>query len=877
MAKAITTEEWLPGDPRLPRKHHELGAGALYVKLQYNMNVPASRDEYEMVKFMGDDGEWSIGYDCSGKKGKAVKNPKTGYRHIKDLTLYEVSSVLAGAAPHTGTLAVKGDEAVREVKSLFGTYAASADGEVLDLARFPVEVKDAWDLYNEAVDLADAAFEVKDGTTDLEAKVSEAWDALAAAVETADAEGTWGTKAYDDEDEEDEEDEDYEEMSVAAKKRRKRKSEFTAGEEDDEEDKAFITETGISAAGRARRGARGRSQAYNPDAVDADRDMIVQEGTPFTPGQDPVAQARQTDQQLQGLERHVDEREARARARRLSERNAQNAAYPEETRLEADKRKLEKLASSERFGSRAYRGYMDRIAEIDVQLRHAIEGRNKPRPKTPDFDDDDAGGTGAIVMFSDEGDDEMVDRGFKPVYRKAPGYDHGFNVYDGVAHLYSRFGLVVQASDGTWWASDGMHQERGFRSRKQATDALFKIRAGKPVLDPPRAPGGRPTDAELADTNARLAALGRVQDVGADEMIARSGQVLEGGRGISPGEEAGLQNLVSPTRLAELRTGDPIYDALIAEGIDSTSDRAEVAKALTDDYADAGPKATPANIAEALNTDAVRGAINTYNSFNPDAEDDTKKGSDDYPDYGRMRTSGDAIVADVQARAEALAAASPKSSVGQVLNAAYHSFGRDEGPGSAPGSHRGGKQSNRSMLALQAMEINKRVEKDRAVERSREKDLARARKNPELIDALRTALDLPTDPEDEGGLFHRYSDAEIAAAGLLKYHKAGAKPASPTRSPTPCRCSPRKVRSRRGGAVTTTATASRNSTNWAQWPRRCTRSCPRRRCRRCCSRPATSSWRPARCATPPTWAKGGPEPSATSPGRRTSAAAAASR
>lgn len=107
VGKTLSIEELMPGDPRLPLKLLQMGAGALQAKVQFNMKTTRGRDAFEDVKFWQEEGEWSIGYDAKGQGGKAIRNASTGVREIHKMALFEVSPVLFGAAPHTSTLAVK--------------------------------------------------------------------------------------------------------------------------------------------------------------------------------------------------------------------------------------------------------------------------------------------------------------------------------------------------------------------------------------------------------------------------------------------------------------------------------------------------------------------------------------------------------------------------------------------------------------------------------------------------------------------------------------------------------------------------------------------------------------------------------------------------
>ncbi len=105
VAKTLAIEELMPGDPRLPAGLKALNAGALVVDMQFNLATERGRDAFGDVKFWGEEGEWSIGYDA--KKPGYSTTGADGIRQIKTLDLFEYSPVLFGAAPHTTTLALK--------------------------------------------------------------------------------------------------------------------------------------------------------------------------------------------------------------------------------------------------------------------------------------------------------------------------------------------------------------------------------------------------------------------------------------------------------------------------------------------------------------------------------------------------------------------------------------------------------------------------------------------------------------------------------------------------------------------------------------------------------------------------------------------------
>lgn len=117
-------KELYPGDPDLPStlpdgRPWPAEAGALRVKMRFNLNTQRGRDAYEDVKFFGPQQEWSIGYMVP--KNGATIDKATGARRIQEMALYEYSPVLFGAMPAARTTSVK--EAQRtfaEVKAAHG-------------------------------------------------------------------------------------------------------------------------------------------------------------------------------------------------------------------------------------------------------------------------------------------------------------------------------------------------------------------------------------------------------------------------------------------------------------------------------------------------------------------------------------------------------------------------------------------------------------------------------------------------------------------------------------------------------------------------------------------------------------------------------------
>jgi HK97 family phage prohead protease len=114
VAKTLRVEELMPGDPRLPSDLISKNAGALLVRMQFNLNTSRGRDAFGDVQFFGPEQEWSIGYAVAEGKSETGKD---GIRRIKELELYEYSPVIFGAAPHTRTLNVKNADDIIEGKA----------------------------------------------------------------------------------------------------------------------------------------------------------------------------------------------------------------------------------------------------------------------------------------------------------------------------------------------------------------------------------------------------------------------------------------------------------------------------------------------------------------------------------------------------------------------------------------------------------------------------------------------------------------------------------------------------------------------------------------------------------------------------------------
>ena len=106
LGKTLHSEEYRPGDPRLPKttgdgKPWPREAGALVCKVRL-FNSRAGQEAAERWREYGSEQQYSIGYVVP--PGKATRDPKTGIRRIKALELYEVSDVLWGAMPLAGPM-----------------------------------------------------------------------------------------------------------------------------------------------------------------------------------------------------------------------------------------------------------------------------------------------------------------------------------------------------------------------------------------------------------------------------------------------------------------------------------------------------------------------------------------------------------------------------------------------------------------------------------------------------------------------------------------------------------------------------------------------------------------------------------------------------
>lgn len=98
------------GEPPVGRGTIHEEAGRAILKGRFFLTTAAGREAFEIVKEMGDIGEWSFGYDALEVAPVTPELREKGVRRVlKKLKVFEVSPVLRGAGIGTGTLSVKCD------------------------------------------------------------------------------------------------------------------------------------------------------------------------------------------------------------------------------------------------------------------------------------------------------------------------------------------------------------------------------------------------------------------------------------------------------------------------------------------------------------------------------------------------------------------------------------------------------------------------------------------------------------------------------------------------------------------------------------------------------------------------------------------------
>src|SRR4051794_29092551 len=110
VSKPVDIKELRPGDPEIPAVQPNgdswpTDAGALRIKMQFNMETEDGRKAFSNCKFFENEQEWSIGYQV--RPGMYTMDSKTGVRNIHDIDLFEYSPVLFGAMPMARTASFK--------------------------------------------------------------------------------------------------------------------------------------------------------------------------------------------------------------------------------------------------------------------------------------------------------------------------------------------------------------------------------------------------------------------------------------------------------------------------------------------------------------------------------------------------------------------------------------------------------------------------------------------------------------------------------------------------------------------------------------------------------------------------------------------------
>lgn len=109
VARTEDAVELMPGDPffadvkTMDGKPWPKEAGAVKVEALFNLETPHGAAAFSDVQFFKGKTGWSIGYRAT----KAMRNPRTGVRRIKELEWYEYSPVMVGAASQPMTLSIK--------------------------------------------------------------------------------------------------------------------------------------------------------------------------------------------------------------------------------------------------------------------------------------------------------------------------------------------------------------------------------------------------------------------------------------------------------------------------------------------------------------------------------------------------------------------------------------------------------------------------------------------------------------------------------------------------------------------------------------------------------------------------------------------------
>ena len=86
----------------------------LYLEMLFNLETTRGRDAYADVKF-GSITQWSVGFNASPDDIEVVKEGNQTITNIKQVQLVEVSAVIRGSSPGTGTLSVKAQKEKRAI------------------------------------------------------------------------------------------------------------------------------------------------------------------------------------------------------------------------------------------------------------------------------------------------------------------------------------------------------------------------------------------------------------------------------------------------------------------------------------------------------------------------------------------------------------------------------------------------------------------------------------------------------------------------------------------------------------------------------------------------------------------------------------------
>jgi len=133
IGRIVSIKELMPGDRALPRTTADgqpwpRECGALVAEARFNTAIPAGRDTYEMIKFLGDEAAFSIGYRAVDPRWR------NGVRELPKVDLYEISAVLHGAHRHARQLAGAVEAKSLATRVLEYKSAPTTPGEYRDTA-----------------------------------------------------------------------------------------------------------------------------------------------------------------------------------------------------------------------------------------------------------------------------------------------------------------------------------------------------------------------------------------------------------------------------------------------------------------------------------------------------------------------------------------------------------------------------------------------------------------------------------------------------------------------------------------------------------------------------------------------------------------------